>query len=282
MQRELNTSYKGRILEAKNLPAMPAALAELTRLMQDPDVSTEKMARVIDKDQALAVKVLKLVNSPIYGFPGRISTVHHALVLLGINVVRGLIISSAVFDVANKAMLGLWEHSLACSLAAGEIASICRYECPEEATVMGLLHDIGKVVVALQIPEAKKEIDDLVKNEDIMYYEAETRVLGFSHTRVNAWLCDQWHLPLSLKEAMVHHHDPTAAISFPEASSIVHLADFFARLFACGSGGDDNVPPVDPKALRLLNIEHKKLEKILSELTDVYSENGNLGCYNGN
>ncbi len=272
MAKDLVTNYKGQILAAQNLPALPAAVQEISRLMEDPNTSTEQLTKVIVKDQALAAKVLKMVNSPIYGFPGRISSVQHAIVLLGMNVIRGLIISTAVFDAMNKGMLGLWEHSLGCSLASSEIARITGQNSPEEFAVMGLLHDVGKMAFSLQLPTAKADMDKLVAQQDIYFREAEKQVLGFGHERVNSWLCEHWNLPLFLREGIVYHHDPLAAQFHPEASSVVHLADFMVRLFQCGSGGDNNVPALDPGALRLLGIKHKLMEKILDVLVDKFSD----------
>ncbi|MDL2306509.1 HDOD domain-containing protein [Desulfovibrio sp. OttesenSCG-928-C06] len=276
MSQELITSYKGRILEAKNLPALPAAVQEISKMMQKSDCSTDQVAGVIERDQSLAAKVLKMVNSPVYGFPGRITNVKNALVLLGINVIKGLIVSTAVFDPYNKHMVGLWKHSVACSLATVEVAKAAGFQHPEEYSVMGLLHDIGKVVFAMQIPEARKEVDELVVSRDLMFKDAEKEIIGFDHGRVNSWLCEHWNLPLTLKEAMIFHHDPMKAQFHPETAAAVHVGDFMARLFECGSGGDDNVPPLDPRALRLLNLNHKSIESILDELIGIYSDSANL------
>jgi len=276
VQEQLLTEYKGRLLEAKNLPALPAALAEVNRLLKDPNSSSEQVAQVIERDQSLAAKVLRMVNSPIYGFPGRISNIKHTMVLLGMNVVRSIIVSSAVFDAMNKTMLGLWEHSVAASLAAVEIARATNLPRPEEYSVMGLLHDIGKVVFTMQIPEAKRGVDKLIKDEDLFSIEGEKRLLGFGHDRINAWVCEHWNLPLDLKEAMIYHHMPSLAQFHPEAAAVAHLADFMARLFECGSGGDDNVPPLDVKGLRLLKINQHLLESVLDKVIGLYSDRANL------
>lgn len=276
VMQDLSTNYKGRILEAKNLPALPAAVSEINRLMNDPNSSTEQIAKVMERDQALAAKVLKMVNSPIYGFPGRISSIRHSLVLLGVNVIRGIIISSAIFDTMNKSMLGLWEHSVASSLASLEIAKASGLEHPEEYSIMGLLHDIGKMVFSMQIPEAKQEIDNLVKSQDMLFRNAEKELLGFGHEKINGWLCEHWNLPLNLKEGMVYHHAPHLAQFHPEAASVVHVADFMARLFECGNGGDDNVPQLDARALRTLGLNHNIIENIMDELVALYSDAANL------
>ncbi len=264
---DLPTKYKGRILVAQNLPALPSAVQKLSRLMEDSRSSVEQMAAVISQDQALTAKLLKMVNSPVYGFPGRIGNVQHGIVLLGINVIRSLIISSAVFDDMNKTMMGLWEHSLAASIAANVIARTLDMPHPEEYSVMGLLHDVGKVAFAMQLPEAKEEIDAMVRERDISFYEAEIQVLGFSHEKVNDWLCEQWNLPITLRDAITHHHDPMSANFYPEAAALTQLSDFCARLFESGFGGDDGIATLDPRALRLLGINHTHLGRLIDELS---------------
>lgn len=262
----LATEYKGRLLEIKNLPALPTTLQEVTRLMEMPGVSTEQIAKVISQDQALAAKVLRMVNSPIYGFPGRIASVQHALMLLGFNVVRGLIISTAVFDAMNTGMAGLWDHSLGCSLACSEIARVAKRKNPEEYAVAGLLHDIGKAVFALQIPEAKDAADKLVKQEDISFIEAEIRVLGVGHDRINRWLGEHWNLPLVIREGMIYHHAPLRAKFHPDVAAVVQLGDFFARVYNCGFSGDKGVNEIDPRGMKLLGLTQKTVENLLESV----------------
>ena len=268
MNSNLVTEYKGRILEVVGLPALPMTLHEINRIMESSNASTEQIAKVILCDQALAAKVLRMVNSPIYGFPGRISSLQHALMLLGFNVIRGLIISTSVFDSINKSMRGLWEHSLACSLACSEIARATGLKNPEEYAVAGLLHDIGKSVFSLQIPEAKVDVDALVEREDISFHEAEIRVLGFGHDRINKWLCEHWNLPLVIREGLVHHHAPLQAKFHQDVAVVVQIGDFMARLFECGFAGDKGVNDVDPRGLKFLGINQKKLEELLDTISE--------------
>lgn len=263
---DLITEYKGRLLEIKGLPALPTTLQEVNRIMESPDASTEQIAKVISYDQALAAKVLRMVNSPIYGFPGRISSLQHALMLLGFNVIRGLIISTSVFDAMNSGMAGLWDHSLGCSLACSELARVTERKNPEEYAVAGLLHDIGKAVFSLQIPEAKAEVDTLVATEDISFYEAEIRVLGFGHDRINRWLGEHWNLPLVIQEGMVHHHSPLQAEFHPDVAAIVQLGDFFTRVYDCGFGGDKGVNELDPRGMKILGLNQKKIEELLDSV----------------
>jgi len=270
--QDLRVERKGRLLAVKDLPTLPSVLDEVSKLVQDPASSTEQIAKVISKDQVLSAKVLKMVNSPIYGFPRRISTIQHALVLLGFNVIKGLIISTSVFDIMAKNMIGLWEHSLGCALACSSIAKIAGLKDPEEYSVAGLLHDLGKVVATVQLPELKKEIDVLLKEKELAYIEAEVEVMGFGHDRVNAWLADHWHLPLRLREALAWHHRPKSAQHYPDMAAVVHIGDFLTRAFEVGSGGDDHISYLKPEALEILNLKLTDLEKVLDDLGQEFVE----------
>ncbi len=263
---DLRTKQKGQILAVKDLPTLPGVLQEVSAMMEDPNSSTDQISKAISRDQVLSAKVLKMVNSPIYGFPGRIGSIQHALVLLGFNVIKGIIISTSVFDAMNASMKGLWEHSLGCALASAATARAIECKNPEEYAVAGLLHDIGKVVTAVQLPEVRAAIDALVKARDLTYRQAENDILGFSHDRINLWLSTHWNLPPNLKEGLSYHHRPMSASIYPKMAQVVHVGDFLTRLFEVGSGGDDQVSVLEPGVLEALNIDPKLLGKIMDGL----------------
>lgn len=272
MEEDLKTSAKGQILSIRDLPTLPKVLDEVSRLVQDPNTSIEAIAKVISRDQVLSAKVLKMVNSPVYGFPGRISSIQHSLVLLGFNVIRGVIVSTSVFDIMTKAMEGLWEHSVGCSLATGLVARAAKVKDPEEFSVCGLLHDLGKVVAAVQLPELHKAVAEAVREQDLRWFEAEKAVLGFGHDRINAWLAQHWHLPATIKEAMSSHHNPDRAQFYPQHAAAVHLGDFIVRIFEYGSGGDDQAVPLNPQALKILGLKLSDLDGVLDGFGENLSE----------
>ncbi|MFP5222251.1 MAG: HDOD domain-containing protein [Acidobacteriota bacterium] len=276
MSEDLKLERKDQILAVKDLPTLPKVLDEVSRLVKDPDSSTEQMAKLIAMDQVLSAKVLKMVNSPIYGFPGRISSIHHALVLLGFNVLRGVIVSTSVMDIMNQNMVGLWEHSVGCALASSTIARHVGLKDVEDVSVAGLLHDLGKVVTAIQLPELKTGVEAMVKTRDMTYLDAEKALMGFGHDRVNAWIADHWKLPPSIKEGMSYHHKPQLARLYPEAACCVHLGDFMVRVFEYGSGGDDNVLYLEPDALKKLKLKPADLETILDQLSEQFMEIADL------
>mgnify|MGYP000373735948 CR=1 FL=1 len=266
--QDLQTEHKGQILAVKDLPTLPIVLDEISKLLEDENASPEQVAKIISRDQVLSAKVLKMVNSPIYGFPRRINTIQHAIVLLGLNVIRGLIISTSVFEIMTKSMIGLWEHSVGCAIACKILAKEIGFKEPEEFAVTGLLHDIGKVVISIQLPEIKNNIESEVETHDLTFFDAEKQQMGFAHDRVNAWLADHWNLPLTTREGIAYHHRPGSAQYYPDYAYVVHIGDFLARLMEVGSGGDDHLPYLKPEALNHFGLEFKNLENIL----DSYSE----------
>lgn len=276
MTDDLKSEIKGQILQVKDLPTLPHVLDEVTKLVSDPDTSSEAIAKVISTDQVLSAKVLKMVNSPIYGFPGRISSIQHALVLLGFNVIRGIIISTSVFDMMVAAMKGLWEHSLGCATACNIVARRAGFEDPEEYAVAGLLHDLGKVVTAVQLPEVHQNIVETVQAKNLTYFQAEKDVLGFGHDRINAWLARHWGLPPNIRESMSRHHAPQLAEFYKPMSCVVHIGDFLVRLFEFGNSGDDQTAYLRPEALMELKFKMSDLDKVMDEMADQLLEVSDL------
>ena len=267
---DLQTSFNDQRLMEKNLPTLPLALQEALRLAENPKTSLVQLGDVIQRDQVLSGKALKMVNSPTYGFPGRIASIHNALVLLGFNVVKSVLISTVVFENTPTGMKELWRHSTGCSTACKELGKLLKVEDPNELLIAGLLHDIGKVVIAAQLPEAKKEIDRLVREDDIPLREAEKQILGLDHSRVSAWLAERWNLPLSLRSALAHHHHPMNSQNGITAAAIVHVGNFLTKLFEHGSGGDSHVPALDPHAFKHLGLNQQKLGMALDIIGEIF------------
>src|SRR5512133_1184649 len=121
------------------LPTIPKVLNKLLGVIENPRVSLNEISNFIAGDPALTTKVLRMVNSPVYGFPGRISSVNQAVILLGLTVVKGLLLGVSVFDLMQKTMIGLWEHSIGTAIFARIIAVRKGHKEPDELSVDGLL-----------------------------------------------------------------------------------------------------------------------------------------------
>jgi len=143
-------TIRSSIEKINTLPTIPNVLKKLLKMLENPATSLNDIGHFISHDPIITTKVLRMINSPIYGFPGRIYSVNQAVILLGLNVVKGLLLSVSVYDLMKKVMMGLWEHSLACAITSRLMAKKKGLKEPEESSIAGLLHDIGKVALILQ------------------------------------------------------------------------------------------------------------------------------------
>jgi putative nucleotidyltransferase with HDIG domain len=254
---------KREVRRIKNLPTLPGVVAKISRMVENPETSAATVGRIIAQDQVLSAKVLRMANSAFFGMSRKISSIPQALMILGFDVVKGLVLTSSVFDMIQKSMAGLWEHSIGCAAAAGAVADTLGRDDAEEILVAGLLHDLGKVVLALNLPDDLKLIREQVQSGRLFFHEAEAAVLDFHHGEIGQWLAEHWNLPENLAEPMRLHHHPERAVIYPEVTAIVHIADSVIRGWGFGYAGDDLVPPISPAAWDLLGLKPDDFKAIL-------------------
>lgn len=268
MDDDQKEQFRRRLREIKNLPTLPSIIGKLTKMAEDPDTTTEKMGKVISMDHILSVKLLKLVNSAFYGFPQRISSLSSAIILLGFNVIKSLIISASIFEVMEKNDVELWEHSLGCAVVCNVIAQRLKLSEPEEVSTAGLIHDIGKVAIKLELAEEYQEIVQLVKEKRLHIRNAEYEVLGFDHAEAGGWLAKRWNLPVKLVEPVACHHYPESATTDPMTCAIVHFGDIVIRALGYGHGDDLWVPVLNKKAWSLLGLTPEDMDFIIAEVEE--------------
>jgi putative nucleotidyltransferase with HDIG domain len=259
-------ALRGRVELINNLPTIPMVLKRLLTIVENPTVSVGEISEFISSDPALTTRVLRMVNSPVYGFPGRISSVSQAVVLLGTNVVKGLLFGVSVFDLMQQCMIGLWEHSLGVAILSRLIAKRKGLKEPEEASVAGLLHDLGKVIFILQLPEEYQKTMDQAEARGITMAEAEKDLLDVTHAHVGSWVAQSWRFPANLVDVIYYHHRPHLAKSAPAEVAIVHLADILVRARGFGFAGDRFMPSVNQAAWKSLSLSEEDLKEILQEM----------------
>lgn len=256
-----------------NLPTLPVVIARVIGMVDSPQTSSRQLGDEIARDQVLTAKVLKLVNSGFYGFSRPISTITHAVTMLGFDAVKGLVLSCSALEDMEAALPGLWEHSLACARTCGFIAEQLGMDEVEELSVTGLLHDLGKVVLFQGFEEEFHQVRALVEARDLLFCEAEEEVLGAHHGLVGGWLLERWTLPGKLVAPVSDHHDFRPQRSHAEWTAVVHLADVLCRAEALGSGGDRKIPQLQPSAVKLLDLGMEDIRKIMermdAELDDI-------------
>jgi len=262
---------KGKIESITALPTVPANLKRIAAMLEKPRLTLDELAQFISHDPALTTKVLTMVNSASFGFPGRIASVSHAIMLLGLNVIRGLLLGVSVVDLMQQNMSGLWEHSCACAVAARCIAQQKKMKKPEEVSTCAILHDIGKVTIMLQYHDEYEQALRCVQEKNVVIHDAETLFLPASHAEAGSWLARKCRFPLNLVEAIEFHHRPQAAKQAPLETAIVHVADILVRAKGVGFAGDGLVPPVQPSAWQLLHLSDSDVHDVLMQIEDSIS-----------
>jgi putative nucleotidyltransferase with HDIG domain len=256
------------IRDTKSLPTLPGLISKLGALTKDNKVSAQEIARVVSMDQVLSAKVLRLVNSAFYGFSRRVSTVSNALILLGVDVVKSLAISSSIFEIMEQNVVGLWEHSMGVAVAANIISRELKLPEPEETSTAALLHDIGKVIIRIRLQGDYNQLTVQIKEKGLMMVEAERELFGTDHAEIGEWIARTWLLPEKLIEPIACHHDVEQSSLQRTKTSVVHIADVLIKASAFGFSGDDIVPQIQPAAWNKLGLTEPVLEQIIEKVED--------------
>lgn len=274
-----NKRLRAIVGRVEDLPTLPRTVLRITEIINNPKSSARDLAGVINDDQVLTARLLRLVNSSFYGFPQRIATVSFAIVLLGFDAIRNLLLTTSIFDLFNGAdrelqveREKLWDHSLGCAVAAKIIGEHLHFDKVEELFVCGLLHDLGKIVEMAYLQDDYARVRNQVKANDNWILLAEEEILGYNHTHIGHLLAERWNLPAPVPEVIRHHHTPALAGEFMREAASVHLADIFCRALEIGSGGDQRIPELDSQAWEILGLKTNDIEALLHQLETEYHD----------
>ena len=218
-----------------NLPTLPQQYQKILDLIAN-DEDLGKIAKLIEEDPSLTAAVLKLANSAFYAQRKPVSSVKRAVVILGLNILKDIVLSLGILDSFKKIgknaikIEQFWEHAIVCNKLVNYLhESLFGERLPEEFSIVGLLHDVGRMFILACLPE---EFADIVKyldrHPESDWIEAEREVLGISHSLLGAYLLDWWNLPYPIVEVAMFHHDLGASgLMNSKVTALVHIADFY-------------------------------------------------------
>ncbi len=271
MKADTRPSMQQMVDSTTHLCSPPLIYQRLNEAINHPRTSIQQIARIISEDQGLTARLLKLANSPLFGF-NKVDSIQRAATLLGTREIRDLAL--AVTLVANLRKVDLkdeqllnnhWRHSISCAIVARNIAFYLREPGVERFFVAGMLHNIGRLVLCLRQPEEIKSTFRQGMTSHLPLHLIEQQIFGFDHAALGALLLETWNVPATITRMVAWHHQPTGTHLSGKDAGVIHLADLVCQ--ALGWGPDPGIPvtPLDLKAWEMLNLPIKALDAVISQ-----------------
>ena len=265
----------------QNLPSLsslPAVLNELERSLGRNDLSMEDFGKIISKDPDLTARILRMANSAFYGIQARVETVSQALSLIGLDELRELLSGSSIVEYFQNIPASLlnmkefWKHSVACGIAAKELAICKKAPETERFFVAGLIHGIGRLVLLTKEPYIYGKILQEHPQSKQTLFSFEKEQLGFNHAEVGRLLLLSWQFPPSLISAVAHQHYPHKTASSYLEASIVHVADFLVNAMDIGNSGEASYVWVNPTVINDLSLDIHHLQSVMVQVDRQFDE----------
>ena len=244
----------------QRMPSFSTTMTKVLEICNNPSSSANDLNRVISLDPVLTGQVLRLINSAYYSLPSRVTSMSRAIVMLGMNTVRNLALSTAVLQTLEHSSVSkalpmddFWTHSICTGVTAKALAAIKNvpFVNQEEYFVAGLLHDLGKIPLLGGLPDEYTHALATAATDQRPLWQVENEVIGFDHSRVGRWIAEKWNLGEAFNNAISLHHDPaTASAATRQLTRLVSIANFFSNVSEIGASGD--AFPEEEGVLRLL------------------------------
>jgi len=250
------------------LKPMPSSVTQILREIEKHEVTIDNLVGMIGLDQVLTAQVLQISNSATLGYARTCSTLHEAIMHIGLQRLKSILMTSTATSMMGRSLRGyrlgageLWQHSLVVGSVAEWLAQALHYPEPEQAYVAGLLHDIGKLLLDQSVLCNYSDIVEFVERYKLPLWQVEEKLIGIDHARVGGLIAEHWNFPVVLVDAIRFHHAPSFARINQRLPAIVNLANFFTEEYQIA-----NSPllcfELHPESLNILKINTNDMEKI--------------------
>ncbi|MAG14259.1 MAG: phosphohydrolase [Spirochaetales bacterium] len=270
----------------ERMPSLPTSIAKVLEVCNDPQASPADLNKIISIDPVLMGRVMRLINSAYYGLNQEITSLVRAIIMLGVNTVKNLSLSTAVLGTLGTTsdsqalnMEGFWRHSLCVGVTAKLIAWQRKIDRKfhEEYFIAGLLHDIGKIPLNNRLPKQYMEVIALMDSEAIALHDAETRIIGVDHSKVGGMIVDNWNLGAEIYDTISYHHAAGAYDGeFKDIIYTVAMANYFANVEEIGFSGDRYPQSLDPSIAGYLNFDIGYIEDELAHRVNTEIEKARI------
>jgi HD-like signal output (HDOD) protein len=254
------------------LPPMPQTVLKAREVMANPDSDFKELGALLETDQAIAAKVLKLANSSYYGLSGKVGSIQHASVVLGHKALGELITMGGTASILGNTLEGygleagqLWKHSLGVAFGARIIANKKNPSLSNDAFTAGLLHDAGKLILDPYVLERQDDFKEFASNGNDSFLTAEKQLLEFDHSEIAFEVCKNWNIPQALTTAIRYHHTPSKSQG-NELTYVVHMADGISMMAGLGLGIDGMMYQFEDDAMEFLELQEEELNDIMAEV----------------
>ncbi len=266
------------VQDVSTIHSLPLFYSRLDEAINHPRSSITDIAKIISEDQGLTARILKLANSPLFGFFSKIETITQAITIIGVQQVRDLALAVSVMDVFKGipkeliTMEQFWRHSIATGLTARIIATTLRESNLERYFVAGILHDVGRLIMFIKLPDICMDMMEESRTHKRLLYQVERERLLFDHAEVGGTLLRKWKIPPRIAEPVEFHHRCLRAEQYPRETSILHIADFIAHALEIGGSGELFVPQLDSAIWNGLNLSPNLLSSLIKQIDTTFNE----------
>ncbi len=260
-----------------DIVSLPQVYLHIVELLEHPNSSSYQIAKVISKDASLTVRLLRLVNSPLYGFSSKIDSISRAVSLMGTNEISTLALGITVIQQFQNIpsdlldMDSFWRHSIRCGLFAKVLASHLGEKSAEKYFIGGLLHDIGRLVMLERMPYQYSRAIVKARQDHLPMYRAEQDYLKTDHSIIGKLLAEKWRLSPALIRMIGSHHSPRLARYSIEAC-IVHAADIFAHTCGHEIMLVDEIPELQVQAWKELGLSEEFIAPTIQQVDAEFRE----------
>ena len=234
--------FKRRTYALRDLPTLPVVARKILLAAEDERSSHQTLAAIVSRGQSLTAKVLGLANSAYYGHRAVVRTLNHAVSIIGSTMLKQLSLCAFVVDRWNSGddnRADFWKHSMAVAYATSFLAERSGNASPDEAFCVGLLHDIGVLVLDTGFPKEYERVHEGLSKEGGTREAVERTLLGIDHLQAGVWLAERWQLPASFIAAVADHHsDPVEGLGTRTLADIVQMSDRVAASLQMGLDGE--------------------------------------------